>query len=209
MVKTLIVSAYPGCGKSYMYNHCNGEPYIMLDSDSSKFSWIYENGQKTDKRNPNFVKDYVKHIAKNFGRVDVIFISTHKEIREELIRIGLNFAVVIPELGMKDEWMKRLISRGTNDEAFYRFQEENYEKFIQEIQDQARQTNLDSLKCTEQLRVYNSGIVIPPPMCVLELTKDCPYIDNDVIYSLKLVTEAGSPGYFNSNLEALRHEALK
>lgn len=35
---TIVISAFPACGKSYTYKNFNDKPYIMLDSDSSKFS---------------------------------------------------------------------------------------------------------------------------------------------------------------------------
>ena len=43
---TKIIAAYPACGKSYFTEHAEDffdeEPFVILDSDSSKFSWIYE-----------------------------------------------------------------------------------------------------------------------------------------------------------------------
>jgi hypothetical protein len=41
---TFVISAFPGCGKSYCYNNYQ-DKLSMLDSDSSEFSWIKdENG---------------------------------------------------------------------------------------------------------------------------------------------------------------------
>ena len=38
-MKTKIISAFPGTGKSYYHkNH----PNTTLDSDSSQFSWLYD-----------------------------------------------------------------------------------------------------------------------------------------------------------------------
>lgn len=103
MKNTIIISAFPACGKSYMYNNYNGKPYSMLDSDSSKFSWIYENGIKTDKRNPNFIADYMNHIKENIGKVDVIFVSSHAGVRKALRENNLKYIMVYPSLDMKDE----------------------------------------------------------------------------------------------------------
>ena len=38
-MNTLIISAYPCCGKTYMYENFK-DKYKILDSDSSNFSWI-------------------------------------------------------------------------------------------------------------------------------------------------------------------------
>ena len=134
-MKTIVISAFPACGKSYLYNNYNGQPFTMLDSDSSKFSWIYKDGVKTDERNPNFIEDYMKHIKENIGKVDVIFVSSHKEVRAALRMNGIKYVQVFPSLRMKDEMLERMAQRG-NDEKFIKFQEENFEKFYHEVRDE-------------------------------------------------------------------------
>lgn len=58
---------------------------MCLDSDSSNFSWVKdENGNNTKERNPEFPKNYIEHIKSNIGKVDVIFVSSHKVVREAL-----------------------------------------------------------------------------------------------------------------------------
>ena len=69
-MKTRIISAFPGTGKSYFHN--NSE-YSTLDSDSSEFSWIInDDGDKV--RNPNFPSNYISHIKDNIGKADFIFV---------------------------------------------------------------------------------------------------------------------------------------
>ena len=53
---TIVISAFPACGKSYVYRNYNGKPYAMLDSDSSQYSWIYENGVRTMDTKENFTE---------------------------------------------------------------------------------------------------------------------------------------------------------
>ena len=80
--KTVVISAYPCCGKSYAYEHYK-DKYSMLDSDSSKFSWKTEkvalpdmqDGCKWEERkvrNPEFPDNYIAHIKENIGKVDII-----------------------------------------------------------------------------------------------------------------------------------------
>lgn len=106
--QTIVVSAFPACGKSYTYKNFNGKPFTMLDSDSNKYSWIYENGVKTDKRNPNFIQDYIAHIKENIGKVDVIFVNSHKDVRKALRDNNIKYFIVYPALNMKDEMLKRM-----------------------------------------------------------------------------------------------------
>jgi len=131
---TIIVSAFPACGKSYMFNNYNGKPFAMLDSDSSNFSWIKdENGENTKERDPNFPTNYIKHIKDNIGKVDVIFVSSHDIVRKALNKNNINFFMVYPDKSMKDEWIRRFRERG-NDEGFIKFISDNWDSFIDEIE---------------------------------------------------------------------------
>lgn len=174
MKNTIIISAFPACGKSYMYNNYNGKPYSMLDSDSSKFSWIYENGIKTDKRNPNFIADYMNHIKENIGKVDVIFVSSHAGVRKALRENNLKYIMVYPSLDMKDEILKRMKARG-NDELFIKFQQDNYENFIFEI--------IGECDLFSGIEIYN-GFMFPKPCLGNQLNMNNPYIDIKLINTL-------------------------
>ena len=130
---TVVISAFPACGKSHMFNNYNGKPYTMLDSDSSEFSWIKENGINTKERDPNFPNNYIQHIKDNIGKVDVIFVSSHEVVRRALNENSINFFMVYPGKGMKEEWIRRFRERG-NDKNFIDFISNNWEKFIDEIE---------------------------------------------------------------------------
>lgn len=172
---TIIISAFPACGKSYMYNNYNGKPYSMLDSDSSKFSWIYENGIKTNVRNPDFITDYMNHIKENIGKVDVIFVSSHAEVRKALRENNLKYFMVYPSLDMKEEMLNRMRERG-NDSKFIEFQESHYEQFITEIMGE----------CDKYSRVKfdKHGNMTSGECLRIPLNKENPYINNNLLYSL-------------------------
>ena len=69
MKKTKIVSAFPACGKSYIFE--NMKHVDCVDSDSSKFSWVLdEHGKSTGVRNPDFPNNYKEHIDSLIGEVD-------------------------------------------------------------------------------------------------------------------------------------------
>ena len=63
---TLLVSAFPGCGKTYFHLLY---PEITLDSDSSQFSWI-----PSKERKPEFPQNYIEHIKQNIGKYKIIFV---------------------------------------------------------------------------------------------------------------------------------------
>lgn len=118
-MKTLIVSAFPACGKTHY--HIAGDKYDSFstkDSDSSSFSWILdENGNSKGIRNPEFPANYIQHIKDNIGKVNFIFVSSHDEVRQALEDNLLPYVTVMPQRNAKDEWINRCVKRG-NDEKF-------------------------------------------------------------------------------------------
>ena len=115
MKSTKIISAFPACGKSYIFNQ---EVVSCLDSDSSKFSWVLDDeGNSTGTRNPLFPNNYIEHIKANLGKVDYIFVSSHDDVKSALELNGLSYTLVMPESTLKYEWIGRCWARG-NDEGF-------------------------------------------------------------------------------------------
>ena len=137
--KTKIIAAYPACGKSYftenIKDYFDEDILVVLDSDSSQFSWIYEDGEKTDKRNPDFPQNYIKHIKDNIGKADVIFVSSHEIVRKALGKNNIKFTLVVPKKNCLNEWMIRYINRG-NDNEFIDVQINNWDKWLNEIDEE-------------------------------------------------------------------------
>lgn len=168
---TIVISAFPACGKSYVYRNYNGKPYTMLDSDSSQYSWIYENGVRTNKRNPNFIEDYIAHIKENIGKVDCIFVSSHKDVRQALRDNNIKYFMVYPSLDMKEEMLNRMKERG-NDDKFISFQREHFEEFV-----------IDIIKENKELsdNTPSSFGLKYTPCHGIELNNTEPYINNRMI----------------------------
>lgn len=104
-IKTSVVSGFPGVGKSYYVNHGEGSDYMpqgfALDSDSSKFP------------KEGFPKNYIQHIKENMGKVKIIFVSSHQEVRKALVEENIDFTLCYPHKGLKLEYLKRYIDRGS------------------------------------------------------------------------------------------------
>lgn len=128
-MRTKIISAFPGAGKSYYHNN-NKE--TTLDSDSSNFSWIKDkNGDNTKERNPEFPENYIKHIKENIGKYKYIFVSSHKVVRDALFNNCLFFYLVYPSPSRKEEFIKRYEERG-NQDFFIKLLDENWENWMKE-----------------------------------------------------------------------------
>jgi hypothetical protein len=129
-MRTKIISAFPGTGKSYYHKKYPNE---TLDSDSSNFSWIKdEDGNNTKERNPNFPENYIEHIKSNVGKYKYIFVSSHKEVRDALLDSCIFFYIVYPEGSRKEEFLKRYKDRG-NPEGFVKLVDENWNSWLAEI----------------------------------------------------------------------------
>lgn len=138
--RTVVVSAFPCCGKTYAFKNYQ-DKYSILDSDSSKFSWIYE--AEKDKygntlrgvkrvRNPEFPNNYIEHIKENIGKVDIIFVSSHLQVREAMEEAGIRYCTVYPQKEMLNEWVGRMYRRGSSDD-FIKFQIEHWDEFMHKI----------------------------------------------------------------------------
>lgn len=114
-MKTKIYSVFPACGKTYCHEHQEDYGLKILDSDSSEFSWIRDNGVK--ERNPDFPNNYIKHIKENIGKYDYIFVSSHESVREALDKERIDFTIVYPSQHCKAEWVGRCYIRDKNGES--------------------------------------------------------------------------------------------
>lgn len=122
---TKIVSGFPAVGKSVFVQNTG---LTVLDSDSSNFSWISEGV-----RHPDFPNNYIEHIKENIGKVDCILVSSHDIVRKALKENNIEYTLVYPFIGLKEEYLERYRNRG-NNEGFVSFIDANWAKFINDIE---------------------------------------------------------------------------
>ena len=128
-MQTKIIAGFPGVGKSFYHNlHKN----TTLDSDSSKFSWIIEDGMKI--RNPLFPYNYIQHIKENIGKCETIFVSTHIDVRNALRDNCLFFYLLYPDIKRKEEFIRRFKDRGS-DQSFIDLVSDNWNIWVNECMD--------------------------------------------------------------------------
>lgn len=123
-IKTMVVSGFPGTGKSYFVNYGEGSGYMpqgfAVDSDSSKFN------------KSEFPDNYIKHIKSGIGVHRIIFVSSHKEVRNALVENNIFFTLVYPDLELKKEYINRYKKRGSDD-GFIDFISDNWNNFLNDL----------------------------------------------------------------------------
>lgn len=147
MIKTKLISAFPGTGKSHYYRN-NSDGKIILDSDSSLFSWARDSLYNKI-RNPRFPENYINHIKENLGKADIIFISSHKEVRDALVKENLDFYLIYPERGNKQEYVERYIQRASSA-PFIGLLQREWDNWITELEEQNNCTHIE-LKSNEYI----------------------------------------------------------
>lgn len=124
----MLISAFPGTGKSYYVNYGEGSGYMpqgfATDSDSSKF----------DKS--GFPENYIRHIKEKISEGYArIFISSHREVRKALVENDLFFTLVYPSRELKEEYLQRYKERNSPDN-FIKLLSDNWDLWLDELENQ-------------------------------------------------------------------------
>ena len=146
MKDTKIISAFPACGKTYVFK--NFKDKVILDSDSSKFSWVIVGNQKV--RHPDFPNNYIDHIKENIGKADYILVSTHENVRRALEEAGIDFYLIYPDRSLKEEWIGRCFLRGSG-EKFCQLIADNWNNWIDGLEEDSKKHKFMKLKSGEHL----------------------------------------------------------
>src|SRR5699024_241325 len=147
-MNTKIIAAFPGTGKSYIKNNIT---FLKTsDSDSTSFSWLIKDGEKV--RNPKFPTNYISYIKDLYYKnvMDYIFVSTHKEVIQELIDNNLEFVVAYPKRSDKELYLKRYKERGS-DSKFIELLDNMFDSFIDDIENRVPEENRIELNHNEYL----------------------------------------------------------
>lgn len=93
----MIYVGYPGIGKSTLAS----KRLDVIDLESSLFRNIGDNWAE-------FYVGVAQHLSTD-GKI--VFLSTHKNVRDELNKRGITYKVIHPSLALKDEWIDKLSAR--------------------------------------------------------------------------------------------------
>ena len=114
-MNTVVISAFPGCGKTYLSDqktmpvHYMGKLHwvLFLNINSSEFP-----------KYPGWHADYVDHVESKIGTVDFIFVSQHENVLFELTKRKIPFVVVAPD---NSEWLSEKEKSLIKQQWFGRF----------------------------------------------------------------------------------------
>lgn len=113
----MIVSAFAGVGKTTLAQMYKED---VIDLESGNFKWLDNDGTENLKGNkkipnPKYPINYLEAIKKANSQYKVVLISQHDVIRKCLDAVKLDYIVVYPEIGLKEEFIERYKLRGNND----------------------------------------------------------------------------------------------
>ena len=129
---TIIISAFPGMGKTYSKK--NIKEYDIVDHESSNYKWL-EDPVKGRLVNPDFPDNYMSVLAgmlNSDNPPDVIFVSSHSEVRDALNRKRIPYYLISPYISCRDELIRRYKERGNSDK-FCKQLYENWYKYLDSI----------------------------------------------------------------------------
>ena len=141
-MRPLIISAFPGTGKSFLVaGYYDTE---AIDLEFSDFSWSSD-PDKPDKkvRNQGFPENYVdeiERIIKDETKYKYILISSHESVRKELKKRGIEYTIIYPGVELRDEYLARYVRRGS-DQAFITklyYEWTRWIRSIKELEDAAK-----------------------------------------------------------------------
>lgn len=128
---TKIYCVFSGCGKTYFNKNEKNKIVLELDKDQSRFL-------KQDF--PNY---YIQYVRENIGKVDIILVSSHKEIRDALINNNIDFTLVYPNKNLKEYYKENYLKRGST-QLFVDVMDRNWDNWIDDLKQQ---------KCYEKIEL--------------------------------------------------------
>ena len=148
----MIIIGYQGIGKSTLAGPENN----CIDLESGNF-WVTDKETGTAKRTDDWYKPYCNIANHLSSQGFIVFTSSHKQVREELKNSDEYIMAIVPDLSLKDEWVKKLEDRYNEsglDKDFkaWKNAEECYEENIKDIMNDIESTG--NKKC--YLAVINS-----------------------------------------------------
>lgn len=135
-MKTKIIAAFPGTGKSYLAANLSQDGRV-IDLDTNDYTKGYdENGKAINLRFPN---NYIDSIKEIIGQTDLLLIGCQPEILNILREEGITTILVYPDRKLKEEYIGRFNERG-DSQAFSNLIYDNWDQFLDylEAQDSER-----------------------------------------------------------------------
>ena len=131
--KTIICAGFTGVGKSFFIK---SNPNLKcMESESSNFTDNRGTNRILITENSEWPNNYLNHIKENIGKYDIIFVSTHKELRESLTENNIEFLLVYPDISLKEEYLERYKKRGSSND-YLKLVDKNWETWINQLENE-------------------------------------------------------------------------
>lgn len=105
---------------------------IAKDFDSALYGW---RDKERRIRHPKWPGNFVQDILKASDKLDVLYVSSHEEVRSALVEMGVWFYCVYPPIDAKREYLERYRGRGENIE-YLELLSQKYEEWIRSMERQ-------------------------------------------------------------------------
>jgi hypothetical protein len=151
-MRTRIISAFPGTGKTYSQTR-NSDKKIV-DLDSNNFTSGHDSSGKVISE--GFPSNYIQAISEHISKSDILFISIHREVREMLANTGIDFTLVYPKRELKEEYLERFRERGDSGQ-FVELFSKNWDAILKELESQKNCKHV-VLGCGEYITDVLSGL---------------------------------------------------
>lgn len=143
----IIISAFPGCGKSticneaesYGLNRCHvyydEREGVKIDVPASELPPVFDSDSSIFPK-PDFPGNYIEHIKGLIEKFPnaVIMVSSHDVVRQALHDNGIEFSLVYPEIDTHGEYIQRYIDRGS-PERFVQLMHTRWATFVNSCED--------------------------------------------------------------------------
>ena len=113
----VVISGFPGVGKSEFSRLATQNGISVSDSDSSKFNKI------------DFPSNYIEHIQRMRRERNIVLVSSHKSVRDAMDEVGIEYTLVIPEASLKSLYMENYKQRGS-DVNFLSFMKSEWDNLL-------------------------------------------------------------------------------
>ena len=132
MKQPLIICGFPGVGKTSCERWAR-----VLDTESSAYSHIFDPEKMTSRKNDEFPTNYIDMVESEMksNRWDIILLSSHKSVRNELKLRKIKFVAVCPQIDCLPEYLGRYLKRGS-DYDFMVDIANNWFRYISDIADE-------------------------------------------------------------------------
>lgn len=130
-MKTQIIAAFPGTGKSYFAAETSID--TVTDLDTNDYTQGYDENDKVI--STEFPDNYLTAIKQAIGQTNYLFVGCQPDVLNMLHEENIFPVLIYPQRQLKDEYMRRFQERGSSHE-FSNLVYDNWDKFINYLEAQ-------------------------------------------------------------------------